>query len=154
MTYQVGMRVEWNPRSSPKWVPARVVARQYSSDYPVVIALDGNEQHIAVVSSSSLRPVSPEGRVPDGDLIGTVRREVHDDGYSIWVLVSPDFADSYSVVRYWLCIESTAHGNCGARVTPPDADIDSFKVIGVVPGTEAAEHLVSVKEVDHGAVQR
>ena len=84
--------------------------------------------------------------------VGTVIREEHEDGYSIWVLVHRALCQGYGVRQLvwrnpeWVCIESTAVGNCGGRLPespPPPGD-----VIGAVPGTAAA--LVSVSMPPNG----
>jgi len=73
--------------------------------------------------------------------VGTVRREEHEGGYSIWVLVHralcQGFGSSQQVWRNpeWLCIESTVTENCGGRL-PESAE--PGVVTGVVPGTDAA----------------
>ena len=74
--------------------------------------------------------------------VGTVIREVHEGGYSIWVLVHralcQGYGDRQQVWRNpeWLCIESTATGNCGARFA--ESERPTGGVIGSVPGTAAA----------------
>lgn len=72
--------------------------------------------------------------------VGTVRREEHEGGYSIWVLVHralcSGFGSSQQVWRNpeWLCIESSEARNCGGRL--PESDSPGV-LIGVVPGTAA-----------------
>lgn len=65
------------------------------------------------------------------DPIGTIRREEHDGGYSIWVRV--DF-DRRRDERPWLCVHSTAWGNVGERL----AHAEGFEVVGAIPHTPAA----------------
>jgi hypothetical protein len=82
--------------------------------------------------------------------VGTVRREDHDGGYSIWVLVHralcQGFGSTQQVWRNpeWLCIESTAVGNCGQSLSSEE---EFGRTIGVVPGTEAAEQRDVDREV-------
>lgn len=79
--------------------------------------------------------------------VGTVIREEHEGGYSIWALVHHALCQGYGAQQLvwrnpeWLCVESTAVGNCGARLAESERPIGS--VIGAVPGTAAA--LVSIE---------
>jgi hypothetical protein len=74
--------------------------------------------------------------------VGTVIREEHEDGYSIWVLVHRALVEGYGSSEHvwrnpeWLCIESIAVGNCGSRLST--ADRPPGEVLGAVPGTAAA----------------
>jgi hypothetical protein len=78
------------------------------------------------------------------DPVGTVRREEHDGGYSIWVLVHRALIQGYGSEAFvwanpeWLCIDSTATGNCGQRFAADNATVQTFPVIGAVPGTEVS----------------
>jgi hypothetical protein len=79
------------------------------------------------------------------ETVGTVKREDHEGGYSIWVRVgrsAPEWdkgsrkyvtAEDFPV---WLCVHSTTIGNLGYTF---DDLPDSIPTIGVVPGTPAAE---------------
>ena len=70
--------------------------------------------------------------------VGTVIREDHDGGYSIWVLVHRALCQGYGerekVWRNpeWLCVESTSASNCGSRLVVWERP--SGEVIGAVPG--------------------
>jgi hypothetical protein len=76
--------------------------------------------------------------------VGTVRREEHDGGYSIWVLVHRALVEGYGSREHvwcnpeWLCIESTTVENCGKRLPEGEMDGRDCPVIGAVPGTAAA----------------
>lgn len=77
---------------------------------------------------------------PSTDPVGTVRREDHEGGYSIWIRVGRSMFEGYGsnavvfVKPAWRCVYSTVNGNSGATF----AEIPDFPVIGAVPGTPAA----------------
>lgn len=78
------------------------------------------------------------------DLIGTIRREEHEGGFSIWAKVAQAQVHAYNPVRTivaaeWLCVYSTAEGNCGERLNYRFVERDSIPVVGVIPGTPAAK---------------
>ncbi len=62
---------------------------------------------------------------------GTVRREDHEGGHSVWQAVEE------RTRRYWLCVYSTTFSNIGSSL--PDQEVSGFPVIGAAPGTPAAE---------------
>lgn len=70
------------------------------------------------------------------DPIGTVRREDHDGGYSVWQRIGPHELDAE-----WDCVWSTAYGQVGRAWEPGfGAKIEAVTmVIGAAPGTPAAE---------------
>lgn len=69
------------------------------------------------------------------DPIGTVRREEHGDGQTIWARIPPGYPDSEFVGTEWTAIWSTVKGNLGVR--RGDEEIIQFPVIGEIPGTPA-----------------
>lgn len=69
------------------------------------------------------------------DPIGTVRREEHGDGYTIWARIPPGYPDSELVGTEWTAVWSTAEGNLGQRLY--DEVISRHPVIGEIPGTPA-----------------
>lgn len=82
---------------------------------------------------------------PSTDPVGTVRREEHEGGYSIWQRHQPDATRG----NEWTCVWSTARGNI--ECTAPHPAVADFPVIGAVPGTPAAEPDAADDEV---AVER
>ncbi len=80
------------------------------------------------------------------DLVGTVRKEHHDGGYSLWVLVEHAFSGPT-----WLCTESTARGNKGQELAGDMMWGKNTPVIGAVPGSKAdakaAKHPVITVEI-------
>jgi len=73
------------------------------------------------------------------DLVGTVRREDYDGGYSIWLR-----ARTTAAGEHWVCVHSSAPGNPGMGWGQGWAPIEDHTVIiGAVPGTPAAEALRS-----------
>lgn len=70
---------------------------------------------------------------PATDPIGTVRREDYAVGYSVWLRFSP----SASIGNEWTCVHSTDWRH--VESTLPHVDVAAFPVIGVVPGTPAAD---------------
>ncbi|PWK81656.1 hypothetical protein C8D88_11667 [Lentzea atacamensis] len=82
------------------------------------------------------------------DLIGTIRREEHEGGFSIWAKVAQAQVHAFNPVRTvvaaeWLCVYSTAEGNCGERLHRMFVERDANPVVGFVPGTPAAEQAVT-----------
>lgn len=81
------------------------------------------------------------------DLIGTVRHEGHGDGFSVWVKVAQEKFDAASretfVAAEWLCVYSTARGNCGQRLPHILIELPDHPIVGVVPGTPAHRTAVS-----------
>lgn len=79
------------------------------------------------------------------DLVGTIRREDHEGGFSIWAKVAQAqvIMPSSRVVAAaeWLCVYSTAEGNCGERLHRYIVERDSNPVVGMIPGTPAAEQV-------------
>lgn len=77
------------------------------------------------------------------DLIGTVRREEHEGGFSIWAKVAQAqiIMPNQRVVAAaeWLCVFSTAEGNCGERLNRVLVERLDNPVVGVIPGTPAAQ---------------
>ena len=73
------------------------------------------------------------------DLVGTVRREEHEGGYSLFALVEKAVVEIGRPFPYktsvWLCIHSTASGNCGETISFEQAE--RHPVIGYIPGTPA-----------------
>ena len=69
----------------------------------------------------------------DDPKVGELRREDHDNGHSIWQW----FQDRHNTL-YWLCVSSTAPGNRGEQLGAAES-ARGWPVIGVVPGTPAAE---------------
>jgi hypothetical protein len=69
------------------------------------------------------------------DPLGTVRKEEHQGGHSIWVRQLPTYPDSEFTDTEWTCIWSTAEGNIGQRVG--DGLTEASEIIGAVPGTPA-----------------
>jgi hypothetical protein len=69
------------------------------------------------------------------DPIGTIRREEHGDGHTIWARIPPGYPDSELVDTEWTAIWSTAEGNLGQRLG--DEVISQHPMIGVIPGTPA-----------------
>lgn len=65
------------------------------------------------------------------DEIGTVRREDHEDGYSIWLRFSPNATPG----NEWTCVHSTDWPRIESTRSPDE--VAAFPVIGVVPGTPA-----------------
>lgn len=64
--------------------------------------------------------------------IGTVRRESHEDGFSLWLLMQK-WDESTPV---WRCVYSTAQGNVGHSWTIHDGPTESnTSVVGSLPGT-------------------
>lgn len=80
------------------------------------------------------------------DPIGTVRREEHEGGFSIWAKVAQAqviMPNSQIVMAAeWLCVYSTAEGNCGERLNRFLVERASNPVVGFIPGTPAAEQVV------------
>lgn len=74
------------------------------------------------------------------DKVGIVRRESHEDGYSIWVKVEKTVIDSPGsyTIEQWLCVHSTVKGNRGARLPLQALVGPDTSIIGSVPGTPAA----------------
>lgn len=74
------------------------------------------------------------------DPLGTVRREDHDGGHSIWVLVGRALVRGLDPTPFrdwsWLCIESTDIERLGFRATGQPLN---STVIGSVPGTPAVD---------------
>ena len=68
------------------------------------------------------------------DEIGTVRREDHENGYSLWLLTQ------YGCDRAptWRCVYSTALGNSGYQIWSTDEDgnrrIANTSIVGSLPG--------------------
>lgn len=81
------------------------------------------------------------------DLIGTIRREEHEGGFSIWAKVAQAqiIMPNQKVVAAaeWLCVYSTAAGNCGERLHRFLVERESNPVVGCVPGTPAADKVVA-----------
>lgn len=81
------------------------------------------------------------------DLIGTIRREEHEGGFSIWAKVAQAQVimpnNQTIVAAEWLCIHSTAPGNCGERLNHRLVKRASSPIVGSVPGTPAAERLAT-----------
>jgi hypothetical protein len=81
------------------------------------------------------------------DLIGTIRREEHEGGFSIWAKVAQAQVilpgNRTVVAAEWLCVHSTAEGNCGERIHRYMAERDDNPIVGFIPGTPAAEKAVS-----------
>lgn len=71
------------------------------------------------------------------DPIGTVRREEHEGGYSIWQRLHPNATPG----NEWMCVWSTVWQNIEA--TLPHGAAGAFPVIGAVPGTSAAAGLLA-----------
>lgn len=69
------------------------------------------------------------------DPIGTVRREEHEGGYSIWVRQDPGYPDSEFAETEWTCIHSTAPGNIGCRTGNGIAE--KSEIVDTVFGTPA-----------------
>lgn len=68
------------------------------------------------------------------DQIGTIRKETHDPGYSLWVhLVDRENTGS----QVWACVFSTSAGNLG-NVWPGNVVhiADRTDVVGILPGME------------------
>ncbi len=77
------------------------------------------------------------------DLVGTIRKETHEGGYSIWMLVAHAFVERSSKLSMrsaWLCVYSTAVGNCGEYL-PITHDMSNFPIIGYAPGTPAHDDM-------------
>jgi hypothetical protein len=72
--------------------------------------------------------------LPD-DPAGTLRREDHADGYSLWVRVVNTGYGLLPPTAAWVCVWSTARGNCGN--TLPVGCLYDTPIIGVVPGSPA-----------------
>jgi len=68
---------------------------------------------------------------PSEDPIGTLRREDHADGHSIWLSTQDRLGR-----RGWFCVHSTVVGNLGGRVEHDE--VAGLPVIGSIPGTPAA----------------
>lgn len=68
------------------------------------------------------------------DPIGTVRREDHDEGHSIWVRQDPGYPDNCFYDTDWTCIWSTV-GKSGDRIG--EEIVARSTVIGQVPGSPA-----------------
>jgi hypothetical protein len=81
------------------------------------------------------------------DLIGTIRREEHEGGFSIWAKVAQAQVilpgNRTVVAAEWLCVHSTAEGNCGERIHRYMAERVDNPIVGFIPGTPAAEKAVS-----------
>lgn len=81
------------------------------------------------------------------DLIGTIRREEHEGGFSIWAKVAQAqvIMPNQRVVAAaeWLCVFSTAEGNCGERLHRYIVERPDNPVVGFIPGTPAAEQAVA-----------
>jgi hypothetical protein len=77
---------------------------------------------------------------PSEDPIGTVRREKHEEGFSVW-LASLDYNDD----RYWVCVYSTAPGNRGQVLE--DRYVWDTEVVSSLWGTPAAEAETREKSV-------
>ena len=71
------------------------------------------------------------------DPIGTIRRETHDAGHSIWVRMDPGYPDNQLVDTEWTCIWSTAPGNIAERLGSPIIEQDKNPIIGQVRDTPA-----------------
>lgn len=69
------------------------------------------------------------------DPVGTVRREEHGDGHSIWVRQHPGYPDSELTGTEWTCVWSTVPGKPGDRLE--DETASAFALVGAVPGTPA-----------------
>jgi hypothetical protein len=69
---------------------------------------------------------------PSKDPVGTVRREDHGEGFSLWQAFENQHGE-----RTWLCTWSTVRGNRGVHLW--DKRLVGQPVIGSVPGTPAAE---------------
>lgn len=76
------------------------------------------------------------------DLIGTVRREEHEDGFSIWVKVAQAQVSAFNplktvVAPEWLCVYSTDNSRCGDRINRSFVERADNRVTGTIPGTPA-----------------
>lgn len=78
---------------------------------------------------------------PSKDPVGTVRREKHDEGFSVW-LASLDHNED----RYWVCVYSTAPGNRGQMLE--DRYVGDTEVVSCLWGTPAAEAETREKSVN------
>lgn len=86
------------------------------------------------------------------DAIGTVRREDHDGGYSIWVKVGVLCHDD-SLDAAWQCVFSTAIGNIGETLKDEFAEQPKNTVIALLPGTPASEPIGVVLDRAVASVQ-
>jgi hypothetical protein len=81
------------------------------------------------------------------DSIGTIRREEHEGGFSIWAKVAQAqviLPGGRTVIgAEWLCVFSTAEGNCGERLNRTLVERRSNPIVGVIVGTPAAERVVA-----------
>jgi hypothetical protein len=73
---------------------------------------------------------------PSKDLLGTVRREDHEAGHSVWQCVIVPTNHNW---RRWECVWSTAPGNIGSFLSHETVAASGFPVVGTVPGTPAAD---------------
>lgn len=73
---------------------------------------------------------------PANDPIGTVRREDHDGGHSVFV--------KDTGYHPWVCVFSTASGNTGGSLG--NDEVVGMSVTGTVPGTPAAAAAAKDKE--------
>jgi hypothetical protein len=68
------------------------------------------------------------------DKIGTVRREDHEDGYSLWLLMQNWNED----VSTWRCVYSTAPGNVGhiwlTDISGGQEIAADTRIVGSLPG--------------------
>jgi hypothetical protein len=75
------------------------------------------------------------------DLIGTIRREEHEGGFSIWAKVAQAQVilpgNRTVVAAEWLCVHSTAEGNCGERLHHTLVEKLDNPIVGAIPGTPA-----------------
>src|SRR5436305_1392650 len=67
------------------------------------------------------------------DPIGTLRREEHEDGYTLWARMDPGYPDNQFTDTEWTAIWSTAPGNISAR--RGDKAVQEFPVFGRISGT-------------------
>lgn len=76
------------------------------------------------------------------DRVGTIRREEHNEGFSIWSKVAQAqviMPGSRTIVAAeWLCVYSTIEANCGMRVHSNFVEHKGNPKVGVIPGTPAA----------------
>lgn len=69
------------------------------------------------------------------DPIGTVRREEHEGGYSIWLRQDPGYPDNQMTDTEWTCVHSTAPGNISVRLGTRIEEI--APIVSAVFGTPA-----------------
>ncbi len=85
---------------------------------------------------------------PANDPIGTLRKETIDEGYSLWGKL-PRFTYPPKAGTTWRLIETTMSQSTDFVMIRSDALVQSFPVVGSIPGTSADKLMSPKVTVEH-----